>query len=171
MDLFAEPIRVELISERGTRQPLDEPPSLSVRITNVSDRPVWMVGVLPGSEGQRYPRYIAEIEGPAGPVEIRFPEGLDYVRGLQTDDFVRLNPGESFDPQRGQGFIPIQKLAWFKPREPGTYRLRVRFDATAQDARQWLGHSFVRNREEVETLVRQVPHVQVESNTLEIEFD
>jgi hypothetical protein len=130
-----------------------------------------MVGVLPGSDGQRYPQYVTEIEGPTGPVQTRFPEGLDYVRGLRTEDFVRLAPGESFDPQKGKGFILIQQLAWFKPTEPGTYRLRLRFDASEEDVRQWMGHTYVRNRREVETLVRRVPRVAIDSNTLVIEFD
>lgn len=166
-----EPIQVELSSAKGARQRLDEPLDLSVRITNVSDKPLWMVGVLPGSEGLRYPQYVAEIEGPSGRVPIRFPEELDYVRGLRPEDFVRLAPGESFDPQEGKSFIPIQQLAWFKPAEPGRYRLRLHVDATAEDPREWMGHTFVRDQRQVETLIRQVPRVEVWSNTLEIEFD
>lgn len=165
-----EPIKIELRSAKGSRQQLDEPLDLSVRITNVSDEPVWMVGVVPGSEGLRYPQYLAEIEGPSGPVQAQFPEALDYVRGLQPDDFVRLAPGESFDPQ-GKGFIPVQQLAWFKPTEPGKYRLRLHFDATARELKEWMGHTFVRDPGRVERLIRQVPRIEVWSNTLEIEFD
>ncbi|MGD2205845.1 MAG: hypothetical protein PVH17_03605 [Anaerolineae bacterium] len=165
------PIRIELFSGKDSPQSLDEPLDLSVRVTNVSADPVWMVGVLPGSEGLRYPRYAVEIEGPSGPVETGLPEGLDYARGLRPEDFVRLAPGESFDPQRGRGFIPVQQLAWFRPTERGKYRLRLWLDTTAEDPREWMGHTFVRDRSKVETLVKQVPRVEVQSNTLEIEFD
>jgi hypothetical protein len=165
-----QPLKIELFSSKGMQQSLEEPLEVSVRITNISNRPVWVVGVLPGSEGLRYPQYVTEIEGPSGPVELRFPEGLDYVPGLQLEDFVRLGPGESFDPQHGKGFIPIQQLAWFKPAEPGTYRLQLLFDATEQDPRQWLGHTPVRDRPKVEMLIKQVPRVEVRSNTLEIKF-
>jgi hypothetical protein len=165
-----DPIRMELRSDRGPRQPLDEPLDLSVQITNVSGKPVWMVGALPGSEGLRYPQYVVEIEGPTGPMQMEFPESLDYVRGLRSEDFVLLAPGESFDPQ-GKGFIPIQQLAWFKPAEPGRYRLRLCFDATARDPRQWMGHTFVQDQRRMEGLIMQVPQVKVWSNTLEIEFD
>lgn len=168
--MVEEPIKIELKSAKNAYQSLDEAPELSVQITNVSDRPVWMVGVLPGSEGLRYPQYVAEIEGPSGPMQAPFPESLDYARGLRPEDFVRLDPGESFDPQQGRGFIPIQQLAWFKPSEPGTYRLRLRFDATAEDPREWLGHTFIRDQRTVESLLKQVPKVKVESNDLEIEF-
>jgi hypothetical protein len=34
-----------------------------------------------------------------------------------------------------------------------------------------MGHTPVRDQRKVESLLRQVPHVAVESNTLEIEFD
>jgi hypothetical protein len=166
-----EPIKIELCSAGGSRQARDEPLALEVEVTNVSDSPVWMVGVLPGSEGLRYPQYVAEIEGPSGPVRMQFPEGLDYARGLRPEDFVRLSPGESFDPQQGRGFIPIQHLAWFKPTEPGTYRLRLRFDATAKDPRQWMGQTSVRDQSELESLIKRVPRVKVWSNTLEIKFD
>jgi hypothetical protein len=168
---MSKPIKIELSSTKGTQQSLDEPLDLSVQIINVSDRPVWMVGVLPGSEGLRYPQYEAEIEGPSGPVEMPFFEGVDYARGLQPDDFVQLAPGESFDPQKGKGFIPIQRLAWFKPAEPGTYRLRLHLDATADDPREWMGQTYVRERQRVESLLKQVPQVDVWSNTLEIKFD
>ncbi len=168
--MAGEPIEIELRSARGTQQRLDEPLDLSLRVINVSDRPLWMVGVLPGSSGMRYPRYTVEIEGPSGPVDTRLPEASDYARGMRTEDFVRLAPGESFDPQQGRSFIPIQELAWFRPGEPGTYRLRVHLDASAKEPRQWLGHTFVRDRDKVETLIGQVPHVRVASNTLEIEL-
>ena len=62
------PIRLELESATGSQHDLSRPLDLSVRITNVSDEPIWMVGVLPGSEGLRYPQYQVEIEGPSGPV-------------------------------------------------------------------------------------------------------
>jgi hypothetical protein len=166
-----QPVKIELISTRGLKRNLDEPLDVALQITNVSDEPIYMVGVLPGSEGLRYPRYVAEIEGPSGRVKAEFPEAMDYVRGLREEDFVCLEPGESFDPQGKPEYIPVQKLAWFKPSGAGTYRLRVRFDATARDPREWMGHTFVRNRDHVEALIRQVPHVQATSNTLEIEFD
>ena len=164
------PIRVELRAGKS-RQPLGEPPDLAVRITNVSDKPLWLVGVLPGSEGLRYPRYEVEIEGPSGSALRPFPEELDYARGLRPEDFVRLAPGESFDPQQGKGFVPIQQLAWFQPDRPGKYRLRLRFDATAQDEREWLGQTYVRDRQKVERLLKQVPKIAVESNPVEIEFE
>jgi len=164
------PIKIELRSARGSRQSLDEPLELAVEITNVSDQPVWVVGVLPGSEGFRYPRYVAEIDGPGGPVSLPSPEALDYGPGLQTDHFVQLAPGEGFDPQ-GERFIPIQQLAWFKPLEPGRYRFRLCFDSTAKDPREWLGQTHVRHRSQVERLVEQVPKVRVWSDPLVIEFD
>jgi len=165
------PIEIELVSGKGPHQSLDEPVDLSVRITNVSDEALWMVGVLPGSDGLRYPRYTAEIEGPSGPMQQPFAEGLDYARGLQSEDFIRLRPSESFDPQQGKRFIPIQQLAWFQPSEPGRYRFRLQFDATADDPRQWLGQTPVRDRTRVERLIQQVPQVKVWSNILEIECE
>ena len=165
-----DPIKIDVWSVTVTRQPVDAPLDLSVRITNVSQEPILMVGVVPGSEGLRYPHYLVEIEGPAGPVGLQFPEALDYVRGLRSEDFCRLAPGESFDPQ-GKGFIPIQQLAWFKPTKPGQYRLRVCFDATARDPREWMGHTPVPVPREVERLIRQVPPIRVWSNTLAIDFE
>jgi hypothetical protein len=167
---LGEPIQIWLAAAGGEHWPVDRPPRFEVRVRNVSEDEVWMVGVLPGSEGLRYPQYVAEIEGPSGPVTPRFPEDLDYVPGLRPEAFVRLAPGESFDPQ-GEGFVPIQQLAWFRPPRPGRYRLRLCFDATAGDVRLWLGHTPVPDRARVERLIRRVPPVRVWSNILEIEFD
>jgi hypothetical protein len=163
------PIEIELGRAGGPRQPLGRPLAFSVQVSNLSDEPIWLVGVLPGSDGRRYPQYVPEIQGPAGPVQVQSPEALDYVRGLRPEDFVLLAPGESFDPQ-GKGFIPIQPLAWFRPSEPGTYRFRLRFDSTGLDPRDWMGHTHVPQMHKVEGLIKQVPKVQVWSNTLEIEF-
>lgn len=165
-----EPIQISLEPEQEPEGLPSKLPRFSVQITNRSDKAVWMVGVLPGSDGLRYPQYTVEIEGPSGPVETRLPEGLDMARGLQVEDFIELEPGESFDPQAGERFIPVQPLAWFRPVEPGRYRLRLRFDATAQDPRQWLGNTPVRNRSQVESLIRRVPPVEVWSNAIEIEW-
>lgn len=165
----ATPIKIELRSARGSTLALEDDPVLSIQITNIAAESVWMVGVLPGSDGLRYPQYIAQIEGPEGTVPVRLPEDLDYARGLRTEDFVRLGPGQSFDPE-GEGFIPVQQLAWFKPTRPGKYRLRIKFDATDPDPRQWLGHTRISDRHRIEDLIRRVPPVKVWSNTLEIHF-
>jgi hypothetical protein len=141
-----------------------------VLITNISEKPIWMVGVLPGSDGLRYPQYVARIEGPGGTIPARLPEDLDYVRGLQARDFVQLEPGQCFDPESG-GFIPVQRLARFKPSQPGGYSFRLKFDATERDPLRWLGHTHITDRDRVEELIERVPAVSVWSNTLEIEFD
>jgi hypothetical protein len=164
-----DPIKIELRSTAGSGQSGSDPLDLSVQITNISNRPVWMVGVVPGSEGLRYPRYLAEIQGPAGPERTRLPEDLDYVRGLRAEDFVRLDPGQSFDPQ-GEGFVPIQHLAWFRPSKPGRYRLRLCFDATEPNPKRWMGHTRGADERRVEMLIQRVPQIKVWSNTLEIEY-
>lgn len=163
------PFRIELCSGGTLRRSIDEGLALSVRITNISDGLIWMVGVVPGSEGLRYPHYIAEIEGPQGSEKMRSPEDLDYVRGLRTEDFVQIAPGQNFDPQ-GRGFIPIQSLAWFRPTQPGKYQLRLRFDATERDPQHWLGHTRVADQNSIEKLICLVPPVRVWSNTLEVEY-
>ena len=164
------PFKIELRADGGSRLSLQDDISVSVRITNTADEPIWMVGVVPGSDGLRYPLYVAEIKGPEGTVPVRLPEDLDYVRGLQSKDFVRLAPGQSFDPE-GDGFITIQHLDWFKPTQPGKYRFRIKFDATNPDPRQWLGHTRITDRRKIEDLIRRVPPFRVWSNTLEIQFD
>jgi hypothetical protein len=164
-----QPIQIDLASPAGSRKRLDDPLQLVVTITNVSAAPVWMIGVLPGSEGLRYPKYTAEIEGPAGRAPAQFPEALDYVPAPRVEQFVKLDPGESFDPQ-GKGFVPVQQFAWFRPTQPGTYRFRLGLDTTASDLRDWLGHTSVTEPGRVAAMIQQVPRVKVWSNTLVITF-
>jgi hypothetical protein len=163
------PIRIDLASKAGLRLGPTDSLELDVTITNICGEPIWMVGVLPGSEGLRYPHYTAEIEGPSGTVRSRFPEALDYLPAPRAGQFVQLGPGESFDPQ-GTGFVPIQHLAWFQPTEAGAYRFRLCLDTEAPDLRDWLGHTPVREPERVEALIRQVPRLKVWSNMLVITF-
>jgi hypothetical protein len=165
-----EPIRIELRCDPGASQSREKARVGIVRITNISDRTIWMVGAVPGSEGLRYPLYLIEIEGPEGPERSRLPEDLDYVRGLRVEDFVQLAPGEGFDPQ-GKGFIQIQQLAWFRPSMPGRYRLRLCFDATEPDLRCWMGHTRGPDQRRIEELIKLVPQVKVWSNSLELDFD
>lgn len=163
------PIQIELRNQGSPRLLTGQPLAFSVRITNISKETIWMVGAVPGHEGLRYPHYLAEIEGPGGPEQARLPEDLDYVRGLRVEDFVQLGPGEGFDPQ-GKGFVPIQQLAWFKAGQPGRYRIRICFDSTEPDPREWLGHTQTGNRAELENLIQKVPKIRAWSNTLEVEF-
>ena len=52
-----EPIQISLEPDCEPDRLPSEPPRFSIQITNRSDKPVWMVGVFPGSDGWRYPQY------------------------------------------------------------------------------------------------------------------
>ena len=112
---------------------------------------------------------LAEIEGPAGTALAQFPEALDYLPAPRVEQFVRLDPGESFDPQ-GEGFVPVQQFAWFRPTQPGAYRFRLGLDTTASNLRDWLGHTPVPEPGGVTAMIQQVPRVKVWSNTVVITF-
>src|SRR4051794_21741743 len=75
-----------------------EPTRVAIELRNISARPVWMVGVLDGSEtGFRFPHYGPMVEGPGPHPELELP-WCGMVAPLRLEDFRRLAPGEGFDP-------------------------------------------------------------------------
>lgn len=154
-------------------QPVGQRMPVRVEVHNASDRPVWIVGVLEGSEvGFRYPHYLPTIEGPE---PVPDPEGLPHfgnMAPLRLDDFYRLAPGASFDPTeplRGAHYHPLHTFAAFRPPAPGRYTLRLTLSTESQDATEWLGIIETPDKEAILDRLAKVPRLRVESNAATVE--
>jgi len=144
-----------------------------VEVRNTSDRAVWMVGVLEGSEvGFRYPHYLPTITGPEPVPE---PEGRPHfgnVAPLRLDDFHRLAPGESFDPTEplhDAHYHPLLTFAQFRPSAPGRYTLQLTLSTKSQDATEWLGIIETPDKEAILARLADVPRLRVESNAASVD--
>lgn len=150
-----------------------DPRPIAVRVTNVAGEPVWLVGVLDGSESAaRYPRWLPIVAG--GPW--RPAERPDFTSPLGVADFRRLGPGESFDPTEpvgGARYFPIAAFGAISE-EAATYEVALELDTTAADEAAWRGSLPVPRpippdqTERVRTLLQQVPRVRLRSNVVRL---
>ncbi|MCW3093361.1 MAG: hypothetical protein JWP81_4430 [Ferruginibacter sp.] len=83
---------------------------IRIEVKNVSSKPVWITGVLDGSErGLRFPHYMPLIEGPVA--NKNAPEYPDAgTSPLRKKDFRLLSPEESFDPTNETIYTGIRSL-------------------------------------------------------------
>jgi hypothetical protein len=150
------------------------PIPVTIEVRNLSDQSMWIVGVLDGSEeGIRYPYYLPQI-AMLGQVIAEPPLPEDPLVGpLRLGDFRLLAPGEAFDPTRshpGATFLPISTFSNFQPAVPGRYEYSLILSTKSQSPEQWLGR-FGQDAELSGVLerIKQVPHLTVRSNVLEVE--
>ena len=149
------------------------PVPISIEVRNVSAHPLWMVGVLDGSEmGFRFPHYLPHITGPK---PLPPPEGLPWcgnVAPLRLQDFHRLLPGEGFDPtapQHDASYLPLVTFANFCPSSPGCYELRLTLSTESQQNDDWLGILEYPGKTKVLERLAQVPRLRIESNVAMVE--
>jgi hypothetical protein len=150
------------------------PIPIEIEVRNRSQRSVWIVGVVGGSEeGTRYPHYLPQIAmGRQLVAEPPLPED-PLVGPLRLADFRLLAPGESFDPTRPHAdatFLPISTFSNFKPPAPGLYQFTLDLSTESEHPEQWLGY-FGQDAERSAVLERisQVPRLSIRSNVLEVE--
>lgn len=106
-----------------------------VRIKNVSDHDVTVVGCLDGSSSdKRYPHFNRSVT-PSEPMAERM--GCGNCNSLRDSDLKVLKPGESFDPF-GPGTFG-EHLAKWTPLKAGTYTVKFTCDYAAKDLSEWNG--------------------------------
>ncbi len=154
-------------------QKVGAPVRISIQVQNISDHPLWMLGVLDGSEvGFRYPHYLPLITGPK---PIPPPEELPWcgmVAPLRLQDFHYLLPGESFDPTvpiHEAAYLPLVTFAKFLPPFPGLYKFSLTVSTESQKGEDWLGILEYPGNEAVLERLEQVPRLRIESNVAIVE--
>lgn len=147
-----------------------EAPKIQIALINQTGADIYLVGSLDGSDRRwRFPLCYFEIAGPDGK-----PVGLSGSRcgnmnGLGAEDFVKVPPGESFDPYQhtdGHGFFSAEQLEPENFRQPGVYRIRFIYSAKSDDLGAWGrggGESSEVNTEIVK-MFQLVPKVEVRSD-------
>jgi hypothetical protein len=116
-----------------------EHPTFAAVMKNVSQGDVYVMGCLDGSESGRYPRYEAVATVDSNPVQIEEFGRCGNMNALQTQDFKRLKPGESFDPFGAGYFQSYYLTSAFKFDKPGTYEVKLVYDTNASEDEQFLG--------------------------------
>jgi hypothetical protein len=166
------PIEVRLRVPEG-EQPVGSCPAVSVEVRNRSDRPIWFVGVLDGSETRtRYPHYLPRISRNGVVVYIPPTAEDPLVSPLRVADFRLLQPGEVFDPTRSEGgaaWLPLSTFATFCPSAPGQYELELVVSTESRTPEEWLGRfNQAAEAEAVQAKVELVPRLTVHSNLVRL---
>lgn len=123
--------------------PVGQPIPIALELCNVSDHPVWVTGVLDGSEaGIRYPYFLPQVtldgKTVVGPPTAEDP----LVAPLRLADFHLLQPGEALNPEGvlGEpGYTPLFTFLNFRPDRPGDYEVSVIFSTESASPEDWLG--------------------------------
>ena len=140
---------------------------VKIEVRNVSSAPLWMIGVLDGSEqGYRFPHYRPSItsDPPMPPPEM---EACGNLAPLRLQEFTRLDPDESFDPtvsDSGAAYLPIDTFANFVAPAPGSYQFQLKLSTLSEKEEDWLGMRGYPGEADVLVRLADVPRVEVESN-------
>jgi len=157
---MAQPAVVLTLEGPGGPSPAGRPVPIAVSVRNAGSEPVWLPGVLDGSEdGTRYPLYRPRVlrdgEVVAAPGTAEDP----LVGPVRDSDLRRLEPGESFDPTGGRGLSTFNN---YVPPEPGAYVYALTLSTEAEPER-FLGR-FNQDRAIVEPLKR-IPRLELTATT------
>ena len=157
---------VDLVLKEAEEARVGVPVKLRVSILNASERAIWMVGVVDGSEGGvRFPRYMPSVKLGGQVVAAPPPPEDPLVGPLRAADFRRLAPGESFDPTQpshGAAYLPLSTFANLVPSKEGVYRYELELSTNSDSPERWLGR-FNQEDERVSVLalIDKVPRVTV----------
>lgn len=153
-----------------------EVPEVEVQLVNRGKRSIYLIGSLDGSEKKwRMPYCYFTIEKPV-PDTAKFIS-CKTLNSLRDADFVKVAPGENFDPYKqvdNYGFFRSHELAQAETfRNPGIYRITFHYSTLSDDLYDYIGHSPLNWREKGDTalqkkLFSKVPHLDLASNTVEI---
>ena len=147
---------------------------VTITVANDGEEPVWVVGVVDGSEvGARYPKWTPIVEGPT---PVAGPERPDFTSPLTAADFRCLLPRETFDPTvaaDGAQFFPIATFDAVAD-AVGRYVIALEMDTMSPNDEAWMGTvpdyrpDAKADAARVRDLLAQVPRLRVRSNRLEI---
>ena len=158
-----EVLACSLASDKQTYH-IGEVPKLSVRITNLTDRELCLIGSLDGSDcGWRYPHCSFEIATPYG--RPRWPGRCGNTNPLREKDFVKVSPGGLFDPYQQideYGFFHNALISERTFKSAGEYRLRFVYCTGPKGA--------AAGDNPLAELIAQVPKVRLVSNEITVRF-
>lgn len=155
---------------------LGDVPQIAVRIINQSSKEVYLVRMMDGSDGRRFPQCHWSFTDPSGkPVE-NIGSFCGTHGSLGPAHFVAVPPGGVFDPQVHE-FLLDQFSRELK--QPGTYKVSFRYSTASRTIEDYFGSDFLAARLHgqpyqvggaIQRLFERVEHIEVQSKTLKLVF-
>lgn len=153
---------------------IGETPTVKVEITNLSPSNVNFIGSLDASDVKwRFPHCYFTIEKPRLD-NLEAEERCGLMNTLRPEDFVSVEPNETFSPYVEQGesrfFSSRQMSREENFRLPGTYRIQFHYSTQSNDIEDYLGDDYNAKRRQLKRLLQDVPKVKLESNVVTVEI-
>jgi hypothetical protein len=151
---------------------IGETPEIKISISNKTERDVYLINSLAASEGKsRYPYSYFTIQKPANDSLTNGSLSCGFTNQLRKEDFWLIKSGESFDPNKSVGSYEIKRKEHF--RNAGKYKITYYYSTKSTTFERYLGVGHVLSKdqeEELKELFNKVLHIELRSNTLEIEI-
>ncbi|MCC2545120.1 hypothetical protein LJY25_01570 [Hymenobacter sp. BT175] len=162
----------------------NEPVILRIKIQNMADSAITLVNAPEGADlSQRYPHatfYVSKVAGSSEEIR-KAPPKTGSITRIGPGDFIRLAPGESFDPLAKAASFPASLPLTFPVLPAGVYDISFQYSTLADDLPDWLsnvdwyddlaGTIMVSRRKEYDAIVpllSRVPRVVLSSNTVRV---
>jgi hypothetical protein len=147
------------------RYRVGDQPEISARIINGTEKPIYLVKGLDGSERKaRFPHTYYTVSGVEdGFSETRFMN-CGVLNPLRIEDFVIVESGKDFDPHKpiyDYGFSKSGKSAHSRFVKTGSYTFKYHYSTDNGDIKNWRG-SVRETPAEVNELWRKVARVNLE---------
>ncbi len=165
----ASKFQLVLSSDRNTYE-LGEKPNFTIRIANKSDKEVYWIQALDGSEGGwRFPKCRVEVLDEGGKqVSLGRSIGCGMMNPLTVKDFVLTPAGKDF---LLGGLIP-NELHDFSVKKSGIYRVKFFYSTSSEKIQDYMGigRMTAAASPQFQQMFERVPKFDLESNTLTITF-
>lgn len=149
---------------------IGETPELKVSIANNSKKDVYLIGSLDGSEEKRRnPHCYFTIEKPKNDL-LPIVRDCGNMNLLRKEDFKLIKAGESFNPYEsidGYGFFSSYEMDREENFQiPGKYKITFHYSTASTKISDYFGGE----AKDLKELFSKVPHIDLKSNTIEIEI-
>jgi hypothetical protein len=144
------------------RYRVGDQPEISARIINGTEKAVYLVRSLDGSERKaRFPHVYYSVSGIDGGLSETQFGYCGVLNPILTEDFVRVEPGNDFYPYKHYVFSKAGKLVHSRFVKTGSYTFKFHYSTENGDIKNWRG-SVRETPAEVNELWRKVARVNLE---------
>jgi hypothetical protein len=159
---------IATIRPASTHFRVGDNPKFDVRIKNEGTSPALLVTSVDASDAWASPGVRIDIKGPVGGFVVAPYLRCGNNNGVSQDDFIEIQPGDSFDPY-AHGWVGVN-LSRGTFKLPGRYQAIFRYTTTERDPRAWVSGPCIDCRipEGFYELLERVPAVDLVTS---VEFD
>ena len=168
----------EITSDKAVYK-IGETPKLEVKIINNSNKSIYLIGALEGSdERARMPYCFYTIEKPK-PDKTRSRKECKWINPIRSEEFIRVDSKKSFNP-----FQTIDQYGFWSDDEATNpesyknaviYKIQFHYSTKSKNLKDYMGHEGLWGRDvdstKVKRLFNEIANIEITSNQIEITFE